>query len=86
MQDLILWAIGVVITVGGSAIGWIMGMIFGKFKEHEEVHMDLERKIDDHRLDVARNYTTKTDVKDMENNIVAHLIRIEEKLDKKADK
>ena len=72
--------------VATSAGGWVIKMIFGKLKQHEEIHSEMERKIENHRLHVAENYSPRTEMKDVKDTIVAHLIRIEDKLDRKADK
>lgn len=88
-----LWVGGVVVSAGG----WLVKMIFGKFKEHEnkydalrnkfeEHYSDLHRQFEDHRLHVAQNYTPRVYIENMENRLVSHLIRIEAKPDNKEDK
>lgn len=86
MQDIFLtvgaWIFGSAVAAGG----WVIRMILGKLKDHEKIHANIDKKIDDHRLHVAENYSPKTEMKDLKDTIVAHLVRIEDKLDKKADK
>ncbi len=93
MQDLILWLIGSVLTVAIATISGLLRLIWGKFKDHERIHVSLfkadqvlDKKIDDHKLHVAEQYTTKVDIRDLKESLVSHLVRIEDKLDKKADK
>lgn len=93
MIDLLLWAAGIVATGLFSLIGWVITMIFAKFKDHEAVHTDLRRndneldkKIDDHRLYAAETFTTKVDIRLMQDQLVSQLNRIEDKLDRKVDK
>lgn len=47
---------------------------------------NLEEAFNKHRFYVVENFTTKKDVKDMKDELVCFLIRIEGKLDGKADK
>jgi len=86
MIDFLIWAGGVLITGLFSLIGWVIGMIFGKLKEHETFHQKLEEAFNEHRLYSANNYTTKRDIKEIKDEIVGHLHRIEVKIDGKADK
>lgn len=93
MNDFLMWVGGVIITGIFSLIGWVMAMIFSKFKDHEQVHVELfradkelDKKIDDHRLYAAETFTTKNDIKDMKEEIISHLVRMEVKLDGKQDK
>jgi len=86
VTDFLMWAGGVVITGLFSLVGWVIGMIFGKIKEHEEFHQKLEDSFNAHKLYSANTYTTKGDIKGIKDEIVTHLNRIEDKLDKKADK
>jgi len=46
----------------------------------------LEEAFNKHRFHAAETFTTKTDVKEMKDDLVGFLIRIEQKLDRKADK
>lgn len=86
MTDFLMWAGGIVVTGLFSLVGWVIGMIFGKIRDHETIHTVIDKKIDDHRLHVAENYTPRDYIEKMEGRLVSHLVRIEDKLDKKADK
>jgi len=77
-----LWVMGVAVGAGG----WLVNMLFGKLREHEVRHDDLREQFEQHRLHVAQNYTPRIYIENMENRLVAHLVRIEDKLDNKADK
>lgn len=93
MIDFLMWAGGVIITGLFSLIGWVMAMVFTKFKDHEQIHnelfradKELDKKVDDHRLYAAETFTTKNDIKDMKEEIISQLVRMESKLDNKQDK
>ena len=77
---------GWIFTAVSAIIGWVFKMIFGKLKEHDVEHSRLDNKIDNHRLYASETYTTKLDVKDLRNEVVGILRRIEDKLDQKVDK
>jgi hypothetical protein len=58
-----------------------------------KLRRDVERSIDDFRdrlntykLEVAQNYASINHVKDLESRLIAHLLRIETKLDNTAFK
>lgn len=86
MNDFLMWAGGVIISGLFGLIGWVFTMIFGALKEHGEKHNVLESRLEAHRLYAAESFTTKLDISKIEDKIVRQLDRIEEKLDKKADK
>ena len=93
IPELLMWIGGIVATGVFGLIGWAMAMILSKFKDHENVHLEfarankeLDKKIDDHRLYAAETFTTKNDIKDMKEEIISHLVRMEVKLDGKQDK
>lgn len=93
MNDFLMWVGGIIVTGVFSLIGWIMAMIFAKFNDHEQVHVELfkadkelDKKVDDHRLYAAETFTTKLDIKDMKDELMSTLVRMETKLDNKQDK
>lgn len=86
MQDIILTVGGWIIALAVAVGGWVFRMIFSTLKEHKEVHILIDKKIDEHRLHIAENYAPKDYIEKMENRLVDHLVRIEKKLDQKADK
>lgn len=86
MQDIILTVGGWIIALAVAVGGWVFRMIFSKLKDHEEINVNMDKKIDEHRLHVAENYAPKDYIEKMESRLISHLVRIEEKLDKKADK
>ena len=77
-----LWVLGVAVSAGG----WLVNMLFGKLKDNENRHDELRDQFEQHRLHVAQNYTPRVYIENMENRLVAYLVRIEDKLDNKADK
>lgn len=86
MNDFLLTLGGWIITGLFGVIGWVFKMIFGKLEQHERKHQLLDERINDHKLMVAQNYTTRSETKDLQQTIVEYLQRIEDKLDKKVDK
>ena len=86
MLDTIVSAIGIIFTGVFGLIGWVMTMIFSSLKEHKERHEELEKDLNAHKVFAATNFATKLDVKEMKEEVVSFLTRIEDKLDKKVDK
>lgn len=75
-----------------STLGAIAWLFWKQREEHEraiakahEVNLretrDLAARLADFKLDVARNYASIAYLKDVENRLTAHLLRIEAKLD-----
>lgn len=83
MYDFLMWAGGIIIGGIFGLIGWVFTMIFSKLDKHANDHNALETRFDSHRLYVAETYTTKKDIKDMKDEIINQLVRIEDKVDKK---
>ena len=82
MTDFLMWAGGIIITGLFSLIGWVINMIFGKIKEHEDFHQKLEDSFNAHRLYSANTYTTKSDIKSVKDEIVNQLNRIEDRIER----
>ena len=66
--------------------GWIVKVLHEKIKAMDLKIEQQADRLDEHKLYAAQTFTTKTDLKAMEDKIVGTLIRIEDKLDRKADK
>ncbi|MBN8521746.1 MAG: hypothetical protein J0L77_07615 [Alphaproteobacteria bacterium] len=88
----LMWWITVVDIPVLTGLFWL---IWRTRKESEEavddLHEKLERRASQFReglsafkLEVAKNYASVTDMKDLETRIVSHLLRIESKLDQTA--
>lgn len=77
-----MWAGGIIITGLFSLIGWVINMIFGKIKEHEDFHQKLEDSFNTQRLYSANTYTTKSDIKSVKDEIVNQLNRIEDRIER----
>lgn len=86
MQDLILWAIGTVISLGAALTGWVFKMVFSSIKEVEKNNQDLAAKLSAHELHSAQTYATKKDLDAGIDRIMTKLDKIDDKLDGKADK
>lgn len=88
----LIWWITMIDLPALSALFWL---IWRTRKEAEEeidvLHEKLERRASQLReglaafkLEVAKNYASVGDMKDLEARLVAHLLRIESKLDQTA--
>lgn len=86
MQDVILWAIGIVITLVSTLAGWVFKMVFTAIKEVETNNATLSKSLSDHKLHAAETFATKQDVRDGFDRVMTKLDKIDEKLDGKADK
>ena len=96
MKDLIasglVWWITVIDIPALAGLFW---MIWRTRKESEHAVERLQESLDVRstqlrealsafKLEVAKNYASVTDMKDLEGRIVSHLLRIESKLDRTA--
>jgi len=52
-------------------------------KDIEQELSELKNQLYEFKIHVARNYVSNTYLKDVENRLTAHLLRIEKKLDQK---
>lgn len=90
-QDLIWW----ITVVDLPAMAGLLAMIWKMRHDHNRMMHDMQVTLD-HRcdqlrdallafkLEVAKTYASQKDVRAIETRIVAHLLRIEEKLDRTA--
>lgn len=72
-----LWSLVLSVVVG--AVGWFA-------RELWYGQRDLRKDLADHREKIAQDYITKTDFKDALNQLRDIMLRVDEKLDRKADK
>ena len=93
MQEIILWAGGIILTSIIGLVGWFVNYIFSRLSSHEKIHMrilgecrKLDDKLESHKLYAAQTFATRADLKETEAVIINHLVRIESKLDAKTDK
>lgn len=86
MFDIIVTIVGAALTGIFGLIGWVITLIFSRLNLHAEKHDDLVEDFNNHKVHVAQNFATKPDVRDMKEELVSFLTRIEDKLDKKVDK
>jgi hypothetical protein len=52
----------------------------------ETRHSQLRDSLSAYKLEVAKTYSTQTDFRNLEGRLVAHLLRIESKLDKQVER
>ncbi len=88
----LLWWITVIDIPAMSGLFWL---IMRHRREHENTMRHMQELLDvrcnqlreglaGFKLEVARNYASTHEMKDLEDRLVAHLLRIESKLDKTA--
>ena len=98
MWNTILSIASIILPILAAVVAWVFkDMIFEKIDSNsakiDAVRDDFDMKIDtlgnklaDHKLYAANNFATKLEVKDMTDRVLNKLDKIDEKLDKKADK
>lgn len=90
-QELVWW----VTVVDLPAMAGLLALIWRTRQDNEKacdhLHTLLDRRSEQFRealhsfkLEVAKNYASQTDLRDLETRLVTHLLRIEAKLDKTA--
>jgi hypothetical protein len=93
MHDFLMWAGGIVISIGAAVTGWVFKMVFTAIKEQREEHDKLKDSLSNHKLHAAETFATKVDVQSgfdrimlKLENIVSRFDLFDAKLDKKVDK
>lgn len=87
-QDLVWW----ITVIDVPAMAGLFWLIWRTRQDHDadisHLHTVLDRRNDQFRdalnafkLEVAKTYASQSDLRDLENRIVNHLLRIEAKLD-----
>lgn len=76
---------GLGVGTGGLAL-WRSKQNTARLNGHDKKIDKTRDQVADHKTHVAEHYATNNDVRDMSKTLQEHLIRIEEKLDRKADK
>lgn len=66
--------------------GWLLKTLFTRLRDLEQADMHLVKAINELRVDLPTHYVSKSDFKELGDNIFQALRRIEDKLDDKADK
>ena len=75
--DLIWW----ITVVDLPAMVGLLWMILKLRAENGAEHDDLREELHAFKLEVAKNYASQADMRSIEKRLVAHLLRIEAKLD-----
>lgn len=52
----------------------------------ETRHSQMRESLSVYKLEVAKTYSTQTDLRNLEGRLVSHLLRIESKLDKQVER
>ena len=81
-QNLFNVGIGLIATLGG----WFMRVIWQSVKDLQLANKELTEKLADMEVLVAGEYAKRAEVQQIGASISAQLNRIEDKLDRKADK
>lgn len=76
------------ITVGlvGALGGWILNTIWRSMRDLQSADEELAEKVQSIEVLVAGQYPTRRELDDKFSVVAASLIRIEDKLDRKADR
>jgi hypothetical protein len=83
MNDFLMWIGGIIATGLFSLIGWVFTMVFARINEIKLEARSVGNELDAHKLYAANNYANKNDVKTVRDEIVRHLERIEDKMDRR---
>lgn len=67
------------LSVASAVMGWFLRELWVMVKE-------MKKDIGDLEVEMSANFVRRDELRDFRNEIVNHLIRIEAKLDGKADK
>lgn len=93
MIDFLMWAGGVIITIGAGITGWVFKMVFDAIKDQRVEHNKLKDSLAGHKLHAAETFATKIDVQSGFDKVMLKLDNIsfkfdkfDEKLDSKQDK
>jgi hypothetical protein len=81
--ELLQWWIAVIEIPVLTALFWL---IWNSRREFENGLTRINQALAEHRIEVARTYAETRDLRIIENRLTAHLLRIEEKLDKSVTK
>jgi len=86
MENVLMWAAGIIISAGFGVTGWVLNMVLAKIEKNENRVDHLSKSFHAHKVHAAETFATKTDVKDMADRVMNKLDSIDDKLDRKADK
>lgn len=79
-KTILWWIVAVDIPVFSSIL-----LMITRTRRHFDERQDMIREdLAAHKLEVARSYVSNDQLKDLESRVIAHLIRIETKLDRTA--
>ena len=95
MEQQNIWSVilGGVFTLGSLLIGAIMRATNTRIHKVEKTQdglqsqtTDLQRRLGSHQLHAAETFARKDEIRDMRDDIVARLNKIQDKLDRSVDK
>lgn len=75
-----------ILTITHFIVGWLIRLLMNKLQELSDMISKVEKQVDDHELYSAKTYTTKEDIKQVQDNLVGFLRRIEDRVNTIADK
>lgn len=79
-------AFNAVIGGAGAIGGWFLKAIYAEIQALRKEDKALGEKVQELQVVVAGDYVKKQDMQDMRNELMGVMLRIEGKLDKKADR
>jgi len=75
-----IWWVTVIDIPVASTLFWMLQHLL------ETRHSQMRESLSAYKLEVAKTYSTQTDLRNLEGRLVAHLLRIELKLDKQVER
>lgn len=79
-------ALNIAMMIVAALGGWVMHMLFGRLDKLEEADKEQMAAIANLREELPKRYAPKDDVERMGDRLFEALRRIEDKIDRKADK
>lgn len=75
----------ITLIAGGATlgiVGWLWRYVVASLDTASSKRVEAAKELADYKLHVAETYTAKTDMAAFDLKITAHLVRIEDKLDR----
>ena len=93
MHDFLMWAGGIIISLGAAITGWAFKMVFDAVKSQREDHYNftlesrneqkrIEKSLAEHKLHAAETFATKVDVQAGFDKVMLKLENISNKFDR----
>lgn len=77
---------GFILTLTHLIGGWIVKLLLNKLKELSDMIANVQKQVIDNATYADRTYTTKEDIKQVQDNLISFLRRIEDRVNYIVDK